>query len=105
MWSRAKLVLQVIGGMVVWTLGMLLGLTLFVAGIKGPSRCEGVEPGGSCAYTSVRGTTRVAYEDLEKVDWFSLLLGSAILLALGGLMLIVLVLLVGEVRARVDARR
>ena len=82
MWGRIWSVLKAIGLGVAWIVGLFFGLTWFLHGINGYPKCAGVGPGGSCSFSSARGTKRVAYEDLEKVDLFSLALGSLTLLIL-----------------------
>jgi len=92
LWAVLKGIGIAIGATAAWLFGLFLGLTWFLHGINGYPRCEGVEPGESCAFSSARGTKRVDYEDLEQVDLFSLVLGSVTLLVLAGMLLAVVFL-------------
>lgn len=84
MWRILLRVVKAVGLLAGWVIALVLGLVWFLHGIRGYRKCPGVEPGESCAFTSARGTIRVAYEDLEQVDIFSLVLGSVTLLVVAG---------------------
>lgn len=94
--SGIRKVLSVTGSVLLWIFGVYLGLSFFLHGVRGYPRCEGVEPGGSCRFSSVRGTRVVDYEDLGKTDLVSLAIGSVILF----LMALMLWFAVGDLRDR-----